>query len=288
MGSREEASWPARVAREPLTWFLMVGALFFALDEPAPAPGAEDRRVVVSGGRIEQLAGIFARTWLRPPTGDELQALIRSHVLEELKVRAALEQGLDRDDTVIRRRLAQKWDFLTEEDADLLTPSDEDLAAFLERRPELFRVDSTFTFEQVFLSPDRHGERAEQLASDWLAALTAGEDVAGDPSLLPPALTEAPAREVDRTFGAGFARALEGLPLDAWERVDSSFGIHLVRLEARQEGRLPRLEEVRDRVASEWASAERAAREQRREEQLLDGAEVVIEWPSIEAEGTLE
>lgn len=269
----------ARIAHEPLVWFLAVGALLFALDRPGQEVDADDARVVVTAGRIEQLASVFAKTWMRPPTADEMRGIVRSHVLEELKVRRALALGLDRDDTVIRRRLAQKWDFLTEPDADLLTPSDDRLEAFLEANAERFRVEPKYALRQVFVSTDRQGERADAVADERLAALEAGEAVDSDPTLLPEALTGATARFLDGVFGTGFASRVEALPPGEWRRVDSTFGIHLVRVDARDPGRVPPLAEVRDAVAREWAAAEREARETRREEELLASVEIVVEWP---------
>ena len=88
----------------------------------APQAGDTDRRIVVSGGRIEQLAGTFARTWQRPPSVAELKGLIDDFVVEEMFYREATAMGLDRDDTVIRRRLRQKMEFLAEDMADLDGP----------------------------------------------------------------------------------------------------------------------------------------------------------------------
>jgi hypothetical protein len=225
---------------------------------------------------------------MRPPTVEELRGIVRAHVLEELKARQAIAMGLERDDTVIRRRLAQKWDFLTEDDGDLLTPSDADLASFLAEHPERFRVDERMTFRQLLVGPDRHGERAEAVAEERLAALRAGAEVEGDPTLLPERFEDASAREVERQFGADFVGALEGVPLGEWGRVESSYGVHLVRVDARDPGRSPALAEVRALVAREWADAERRVRAERREEELLGSARIVVEWPEGAEAAALE
>jgi hypothetical protein len=125
--------------KEPLLHFLLIGALLFVLfglvDDRRS--GGEDA-IVVSAGRIEQLAKIYAKTWQRPPTRQELQGLIDDFVLEEVYYRQAVAMGIDRDDTVIRRRLRQKLEFLTGDAAGLLEPSDQELTSYLASHPEAF------------------------------------------------------------------------------------------------------------------------------------------------------
>lgn len=272
----------SRLLREPLVGFLVAGAILFAVYRPRESTAATDARIVVSAGQLQQMVAVFSRTWMRHPTAEELRGLIRGYVLEEIHVREARAMGLDRDDPVIRRRLQQKLDFLTEDGADLLHPDDEVLAAFLRANEERFRLDPRYTFEQVYVSPDRHGPRTTAVAEAWLAALRAGEDVAGDPSLLPPAFRDASARELDAQLGRGFADALADAPDGEWTRVHSGVGTHLVRVDARVPGRLPELDEIRGVVAREWESAQRSERRARREAELLERFEVVVEWPEVE------
>ncbi len=116
--------------REPLLHFLLLGALLFALDAwLRPAPIADSGgEIVVSEGRIRNLAQGFRRTWQRPPTRAELDGLIQDYIREEVLYREAVALGLDQDDTVIRRRLRQKMEFVSDDAAALETPSDQDLA----------------------------------------------------------------------------------------------------------------------------------------------------------------
>jgi thioredoxin-like negative regulator of GroEL len=127
----------------------------------------------VSSGKIEQMAAIFARTWQRPPSPRELKGLIDDFVTEEMYVREALALGLDIDDTVIRRRLRQKMEFMTSADIDALTPTDADLQAYLDAHPDAFSEAPQVGFQQVNLNPDRHRETMDQDAAALLEALRA-------------------------------------------------------------------------------------------------------------------
>lgn len=272
--------------REPLVHFLLVGGLLFALDrDPGPAV-AGDRLVQVSAGRLEQMATVFSRTWMRPPTPEELRGLVRDYALEEIAYRQALAMGLERDDPIVRRRLRQKLDFLVEDEQDLLEPSDDELAGFLAEHAEAFWEDPRYTLEQVYVSLDRHPDDAEAVARTALAELRAGSPAQGDPTLLPETFERATAGEVDTQFGLGFAAQLEDLPLGRWQGpLRSRVGLHLVRLDAREPGRTPELDEVRDVVVREWTAARHAEARREREERLLASYDVVVEWP-LGLEGT--
>ncbi|MDL2718451.1 MAG: hypothetical protein PT977_11910 [Acidobacteriota bacterium] len=103
-----------RFLREPLVHFVAIGAALFVAFA-WKGGGSSSSRIVVTRARIESFAAAFQRTWQRPPTADEMKGLIDGYVREEAAVREAMATGLDRDDTIIRRRLKQKVDFLAEE-----------------------------------------------------------------------------------------------------------------------------------------------------------------------------
>ena len=140
-----------RFLREPLLHFLAIGSLIFllytALSGPAEVPAD---KIVVGPERIEQLAKRFQAVWLRPPADGELRALIEEFVREEIYYREALALGLDRNDTVVRRRLRQKMEFLTDSSADLLKPAAGELETYLRANEKTFRRDpQPIVFEHV-------------------------------------------------------------------------------------------------------------------------------------------
>ncbi len=277
--------------KEPLLHFLLIGAALFLsfglLDDNTPGGG--DNQVVVSAGRIEQLANIFAKTWQRPPTADELKGLIDDFVLEEIYYRQAVAMGIDRDDTVIRRRLRQKFEFLTDDMAAAIDPSDEDLAAYLAANSDAFRRDTTYTFRQVYINPERPGVELEAYVAEQLSALRAGSKAGGDAGLLPARFDQAPSQVVDGSFGSGFSQKLDGLPAGEWQGpIESGLGVHLIRLESREEGTLPELAEIRPLVEREWANKKRLDARRKTNEQLLELYDVVVEWPTRQAEDVSE
>ncbi|MFS2176877.1 peptidyl-prolyl cis-trans isomerase [Rhizobium pisi] len=275
-----------RVLREPLVHFLLLALLVFAAYGLFGADAYDKPdSIVVTAPKIEQMAAVFARTWQRPPTAEELKALIDDYVKEEILVRQALELGLDRDDTVVRRRLRQKMEFLNTADAEALAPTDAELDAYLKANAAVFQTGSMLAFQQVYFSPQRRGDTIAQDAASVLEALltnsAADSTLFGDPTLLPPNLPLSSNTAIDQTFGADFAEKLDKAPLGQWTGpVDSGFGLHLIRVTARVPGRVPALDEVHDTVSREWTNAKRKELEDQRFAQLLKRYVVSVENPT--------
>jgi PPIC-type PPIASE domain len=278
-----------KVLREPLLHFVVLGAALFVLFGVVGGP-AEERpdRIVVSPAKVENLAGLFRQTWRRPPTQAELDGLIADHVKEEILYREALALGLERNDIVIRRRLRQKMEFISEDTAPQAEPTEDELRAFLAERPERFREPSRVSFAQVYLSPDRRGEAAWSDAERMLVALDAGSDpaAAGDPFLLEQDYRNLAAHDVERLFGRAFAAQVAGLPVGRWSGpATSGYGLHLVLVRERIPARLPDLDEVRDAVANEWRAARRKEANRAFYEGLRARYEVTVERPAWADEG---
>lgn len=252
-----------RLLREPLVHFLLLGgALFAAHGMLAKRATIEPGQIVVSQLRIDHLTEGFARTWLRAPTAEELDGLIRDYIREEVYYREAMAMGLDRDDTIIRRRLQQKLEFLSENIADLTPPTDEELRVFLQSHPDQFLSQRRFSFHQVYLSLERHRDSLAGDAKDLLGLLKSsdGSEASrlGDPSLLESRLDNVEATDVAKQFGGKFASALNDLPLREWQGpVESSYGVHLVFIDERTERLSPALEDVRDAVRRELLNVRR-------------------------------
>jgi hypothetical protein len=253
-----------RWLREPLLHFLIIGTGLFLLyhftrggNETAP------REIVISESRIEALAENFGRTWMRPPTPQELRGLVDDHVKEEVFYREAIAMGLDRDDTVIRRRLRQKMEFVSEDAAATAEPTDAQLQQFLTAHAEKFVEPARVSFQQVFVNPERRGDAAQRDAERILADLQAGRGPAnpteaGDPTLLPAELGDASPREISGSFGDEFGKLLDAAPVDQWVGpIASSFGLHLVRVNARSASVMPRLADIRPVVVREWQADQR-------------------------------
>ncbi len=266
----------ARLLREPLLHFLAIGGLIFLLFGAAGGPGPTDT-IVVGPGRIEQLATGFQAVWRRPPTDDELGAMIDDFVREEVYYREALALGLDRNDTVVRRRLRQKMEFLTDTAADLLEPAAGELKAYLAANEHTYRIGPRLAFEQIYLgetpTPDSVSLTLSALESDSVAT----RSELGKPTLLPTRLGLSPEGAIDGVFGRGFAERLAELPPGAWAGpVTSAYGVHLVRILDSLPGRTPPLEEVRDAVMRDWKEAKAKEIRERHYARLRQRYEVEI------------
>ena len=156
-----------RILKEPLIHFFVLGALVFAGYAALNRHGeAVPGRITISRGQLASMMESFTRTRQRSPTREEWKGLIRDRVREEVYYREALALGLDKDDLIIRRRLRQKLDFVSEDIAAQTEPTDADLSAYLKASPESFRVEPRFTFSQVYLNPERHGDKLVVATAD--------------------------------------------------------------------------------------------------------------------------
>jgi hypothetical protein len=280
--------------REPLVHFLLLGTVVFAIFQwVGDGSGVQEGRITVTSGRIEQLVTGFSRTWHRPPTRKELDGLIEEYIRDEVLYREALAMGLDKDDTIVRRRMRQKLEFLTGDASTIVAPTDDDLQSWLDRNPDQFRIEPKTAFSQIYFSPSRHGDSASTAAQKALTQLRrAGErsdlPEVGDPTMLPREMALSSVSEVGKVFGSDFARQVTGLEAGQWTGpVQSSYGWHLVRVNARNDGLSRPLSEVRETVQRQWQAA--------RGKEIIDSAysklrgkyTVVVEDPQPHADATL-
>ncbi len=274
-----------RILREPLLHFTAIAVVIFAANAALGGDQNASQPIVVSAAKVEQLAALFAKSWRRPPGADELKGLVDDYITEEIYTREAKAIGLDIDDTVIRRRLRQKMEFLNDAAAETGTPTQTDLAAFLTAHPDQFATEPMIAFRQVFLRPDRHGNEIGGRAAAILKVLAAGgaDPVAlGDPTLLEPGAGLTAKHSIAQVFGPAFADALEKVEPGDWTGpIPSSFGLHLVQITERKAGQVPPLGEIREAVIREWRNERRQVLAAERLAALRERYEVVIEMPAL-------
>lgn len=251
-----------KILHEPLFHFFILGALLFALfaavqQNDASAPG----EIVISNSRVANLAATFSKTWQRAPTEAEMQGLIDAWIREEVLYREGLAIGFDRDDPIIRRRIAQKMSFV----ADGMVPDmpgDEELKQWLLNNSEQYKIPPAYTFSQVYFDPQRHADDLDRVLQDARLILESNDldgsasRAVGDATLLPGYLKFAPATEITRTYGSEFADALSGLEPGSWHGpISSGYGLHFVRIEEKLPGGMPALEDVRAALERDVLSA---------------------------------
>ena len=261
---RTRSDRASRRLRDPLVLFLLLGVGVFALDHWLEGGAEESRVIEVTGDQVERLRARSAAQWGRPPTGPELQALTEGAVDEEILYREAQRLGLDREDAIVRRRLAQKLTFVLEGDGDRAAPSADEVERYYARHAERYRRPPRTTFDHVFLSADRRTDPAGDAAAllgDIGAGGSGGWKRLGDPFMLARTYADRTDPEIAGLFGTGFAEAVSALPTGDWKGpIESTYGMHLVRVRDRTPSRAPRLDQLRDRVVADL-------REERRREQ---------------------
>jgi len=285
-GSPAQAPTGRRWLREPLLHFLLAGLALFLVYR-ALNPVAADRdasnRITVTEDDVRQMS-IAWRAQGRPaPTPEQVRSLVESRVREEVLYREALALGLERNDAIVKRRLAQKMELLAEEFAAIGDPRPDELKAWFAQSPERFALAPRASFRHVYFSPDRRGARTRDDATrslEKLAGKPADSAVAAqvaDPFLFQSAYTDRSFEQVAGVFGPQFARALFGLKAGSWQGpVESGYGWHLVWIDSLTPARAPTFEEVEAEVKQEWIAERRAEAKRKAYEAMRARYEVVL------------
>lgn len=238
-----------RILREPLLHFLLIGAFLFALYDFVGGGAPSDRTISVDDKVAATLYAQFNKTWHRPPTANEMDALVESHVRDEIFYREGVLLGLDRDDPTIKRRVSQKFATIAEESETSKPPTDAELGRWMNEHSDRYAEPPLVTFDQIAFNPGDSQLAAIETAQK---ALVAGADpkALGDGRMMLPHFEIYPIDMVQRDFGPEFAQAILSVPAGRWVGpVKSGFGVHLVKVEKVVRGRLPKLDEVRAAVS---------------------------------------
>ena len=281
--------------REPLLHFLVVGAFLFGayawLNPPAPDSGAASRQVRIGAGEVRWLAEMWERQWNRPPTPEEMRGLVSNLLKEELLAREAKELRLDENDTIVRRRLAQKLEFLIQDTARLADPAEDELRRLYESSAEAYLTEPRVSFVQVYFGPDRRKDAAKD-ARDALARLANASDAdpakMGDRLLVDAQFRDVTQQAVAGAFGPEFARALFALAPGAWHGpLTSGYGLHLVRVASVESAQRRPFAEVRAQVVERWREQKQRESEAQFYERLRKKYDVVIDEEVKGAVGAL-
>ena len=274
-----------KILREPLLHFLLLGGIiflvFFMLN---PGEYNASNQIRVTQGDIDRFKQVFQKQWQRQPTEEELQGLIRGHLKEEVLYREALAMGLEKDDTIVRRRLAQKVEFLI---TDVTVPTDVDdkeLMAFYEKNAARYTRAARLSFRHIYFNPDIRGERMMDEANATLHTLQSTKagmavpDTYGDRYMLPLKYEPAAEDEIARAFGSDFAEQLLQTEPGRWQGpIRSGYGVHLVYIQHRDAASVYPFNEVRERVKNDYLFDLRQTRNEEVLEKLKARYEILIE-----------
>jgi hypothetical protein len=266
--ARPAPSLLKRWLREPLLHVLLIGATLFVVYY-ALNPGAgqlqDSNRIAITADDLAQIRLAWMAQWQRPPTPEEMRNLLDGKIREEVLSREAVALGLDKEDTIIKRRLAQKMEFVMEDVSALRRPADDELKHWFAQNAQRFATPSLVTFRHLYFSPDLRGVHARDDAREALRKLAGKTEEASELQKLSDSFmfqdfyAERSPDQVAGIFGTAFAQALLRLEQRKWQGpVESGLGWHLVWVESTMPGRVPRFEEAEAGVKSEWSDEQRA------------------------------
>ena len=255
-----------RLFTEPLIQFLIIGACIYGAYAlfGTPEEDFRDTTVHVDSARINAFISEWESRWNRPPTREEIDGLIQSYIKEDVLYRQAVAMGLNEDDPITRRRMAQKLEFLTSDLAMMVQPEEGVLEQYFEDNSEAYQTPDLMTFSQVFFDPDSREDNTLDDAAKALVKLQAAgvptkESMqVGDGFMLQSDFVSVTAQEAARQMGTGFVEAVVQLEPGSWHGpVLSGYGVHLVYVYNYEKSPPPVFEDVQAAVLENWQFEQR-------------------------------
>jgi peptidyl-prolyl cis-trans isomerase C len=271
---------------EPLIQFLLVGGCIYGAYAyfGTPEENVSEAKIHIDSKRINAFVSEWESRWNRPPTRQEVDGLIQQYVREEVLYRQAVEMGLNENDPITRRRMAQKLDFLTSDLAQMKQPAEGELENYFADNAADYRAPDQITFSQVFFDPDARGKTTHSDAEAALVTLkVAGVPDAktldkGDAMMLQGYFSSATESDIQRQMGSGFTTAVMKLEAGQWYGpMLSGYGVHLVYVYDFEKGKSPALAEVKDEVLEAWHEEQREAFNAEFLQALKNRYEIVID-----------
>jgi hypothetical protein len=267
--------------KEPLLHFLVIGALIFVLfsivnkDEDT----LSDNKIVVTAAEIERLSVNWSKKWNRPPTEAELRGLVDSYIKEEVYYREALALGLDQNDTILRRRLMQKMEFLSNDLAELNQPDESALNKYFLDNQEKYELPAKVSFTHIYFSLDKRGAKAAEDAERVLAGLDAlRAPERGDSFMMQYDFVQETPFEVERLFGKVFTDQLFKSDINSWQGpMESGYGLHLVRVSEKIDSGIPGLASVIEKVRTDLMFEQKKKMNEQIYKKFKERYEIVIE-----------
>jgi len=275
-----------RLFKEPLIQFLIIGGFIYGAYAlfGAPEEDFRDTTIVVDSNRINSMISEWESRWNRPPTRQEIDGLIQQYIREDVLYRQAVAMGLNEDDPITRRRMAQKLEFLTSDLAQMQQPSEGELEQFFQESQASYRDPDMISFSHIFIDPDAREDTTLDDAAEILVQLRAvGETTEealqlGDRFMLQNYFASATELDIRRQLGSGFSEVVMELEPGQWHGpVLSGYGVHLVYVYDFIKAPSPVFENVQTRVLEDWHAVKREEFNAQFLESLKSRYEIVID-----------
>jgi peptidyl-prolyl cis-trans isomerase C len=277
--------------REPLVQFLLIGVALFLISGALNRGTSQRARgydIALTMDDLRQVHNTFRAQWEREPSPEEMRGLVEQRIREEILYREALQLGLDKDDVIIRRRLTQKMQFLSEDVSAAYEPKSEELKLWYENNSQRFSLPATISFRHLYFSPDRRGRNARQAAVNTLAKIASQPEDSNAGDLADPFMFQnyyrgRSADQLTKVFGTSFAQAVLQLKPGSWQGpIESGYGWHLIWIESITPGRIPNFEEVERDVKTAWLADQKAQQWQKAYDKMRTKYQVLLPEPPAE------
>lgn len=247
-----------RLVSEPLLHFVLIGAMLFYVGyRKASENAVRQNDIVITKGDIDQMLVAWMAQGRPPPSAAGIRSMVEGKVREEVLYREAIAMGLDKDDTIVKRRLAQKMDFLAEDLSTLEEPATQELRKWYDVHRDDFALPPRISFHHLYYSFDAHGKDARAVAAREISATTGPGNA--DRFMFQNSYAERTEADLYSIFGPAFAHEVFTLEPGHWVGpVESAYGWHAVFVEHRTPPVAPGFEAVEDDVKSAYVEARRA------------------------------
>jgi len=240
-----------RILQEPLLHFVVVGFLLFIIlsaNDVTTKP-----QVIISEGKIKQLTAQFSKTRQRSPSTEELKALVDNQIREDLAYKHGFQMGLVENDTIIKRRVQQKLEFMLNDSIASLEPNREELQDYLETHSKKFTIAPVYSFKQIYINPEKHEDVNTYIAELQTLALNDIYQNSGDSLMLESEYIDLSSSEIARLFGRKFTKNLDTVTLNKWQGpIKSGYGLHLVYIDNKTPEHIATLDEIESKIKRDY------------------------------------
>lgn len=259
--------------KSKITVFFIIG-LFIYLVDIGFNSDQNTKDIFISDQEITSLISAWKSQVGRNPTDDEISRIISNLVEEEILYREALLLGLDREDRIIKRRLAQKITFLKQESMSE-PPSNKDLKDFYTSNKEKYYIQPTHTFKHYFFSAENNSEERSNIA--FKKVINNNQTIKSDPFFLGKSFSDNNLDEISGNFGRQFALNFGQVKLNQWVGpFKSSFGHHIVFVIDSKPGYYPEIAQVLKQVEVDLISFNKEAAVSNYIDQIKSEYKVII------------
>jgi len=270
------------ILKAPLLHFALLGALLFVLYTWLnPNSMERDDQLIISKGEIQHIVNIYENKWKRQPTEKVLKSLLDDYVLTQIYYLEGIKLGFDKNDNQIKRRVRQKMEMISSNIFSALDVKDEALQTYLNDHPQKYVKDTVYSFRQIYVDENKHGSDLKTYLETIIRELRVSDIALSDPVMMQDRYENVSSFSVNREFGKGFAKQLDGLTVGQWsEALKSGLGLHFVKLEKKVVSKKPTLDDVRDAVLKDYLHEKRKEMMEKQRQQMLKMYDVVMETNS--------